>query len=59
MLEREPFIALAAGQLADLLEAPRIDQPGDALADGEAALVVLALDIIRPALRLGPEASMI
>jgi hypothetical protein len=43
MLERKPVIGLAAGQLTNLLEAAVVDQPGDALADGEATLAVLSI----------------
>ncbi len=38
-----------AGDGADLVQAARVDQRVDALAHGEAAVVVLALDLLRPA----------
>ena len=43
----------AAGQGADLAERAGIDQPADALADGELALAMLAIDLVGAAHLLG------
>jgi len=38
-----------AGDGADLVEGALVDQPVDALAHGQPAAIVLALDLVRPA----------
>src|SRR5206468_3370737 len=46
-------IGCPAGDLAELVEGARVDQPGDSLADGVASTVVLALDALGSAEPLG------
>src|SRR3546814_4848661 len=48
---------VCSSDLADLLEGVGVDEMRDAFAYGQAALVMLALDVFRPTLRLGPFAA--
>ena len=57
ILARPALVAPGAGQAADLLERTAIDHCVDALADGQAALVVLPTDRLLAAQMLGRRAA--